>query len=210
MVGGFQHRGRRVNPHVINVQLSGVRQQLFRRDLADPHLWDLPQENIAGVDIHAHIGAGNIADYLSRDLLLHRPVLIAGKDSVHVQIEGGNPSGDGINSQRVQGRIDVHNPLQAFRILLKAAGQLIAHILALQLIAVGASDNADPLLAPRKLLRLNNGFSDPQAFVYGKPHGNHCLYHIFSSSTLIYIFCRCPALPLKHPRSTEQSVKSRP
>ena len=178
---GFQHGGSSVNPDKVHIQLSGIGHQRIPGQCVNPHLRDLPQENIAGMDVDHHVAAGQVLHNSGGDIFRHGAVLLTGENPVHIQIKGRDAPGNGVDAQRIQRRIHIHDPRQMLRVLPNPTLELIAHILPLQLIPMGAGHNADPLFtAPKPSFGYQPVFLNPKSLIQRKPHGYHCLYHTFS------------------------------
>ena len=99
------------------------------------------------MNIDAHIGTFYVFQYAKCYLLGHGPVLFSGKQTVQIHVKKGNSSRNGINPQRIQRRIDLHNSLQMFHPFPDPPVQLVADILSFQFVAVGPCHNTDPLLS---------------------------------------------------------------
>ena len=159
-----------MNPDKVHIDLLCKGDKGFRRELIDPHLRQLHQKNIAGMDIHAQICAFQVFHEPVHDRLHHRAFLIARENPVHIQIKHGNSSRDRIDPQRIKRRIDVHNSFQISRLRLQPSEQLITHELAFQLISVSPRHDRDPLFIPRGMCRHDPVFPDRQLLVHRQFH----------------------------------------
>ena len=149
----LQHGRARMHPDEVAVELARIGEQRARRRLRDAHLWNLPKEDVAGVHVDAHVAAPDVADDAVGGVFRHGAVLAAGEDAVHVQIEARHAARDGVDAQRVERRIDVHDAAQQLWLLADAPRQLVADILPLELVAVRARDDAQAAKALHRALR---------------------------------------------------------
>ena len=103
----------------------------------------LVEEDIGGVDVDDHIGARKILDDLMGDVLDHVAVVGAGEDAVHVEIEGGDATADGIDAEWVYGRPNLDSAENIGGLGSESARHLETDILAFELIAMDACNDAD-------------------------------------------------------------------
>ena len=159
-----------MDPHKVNIDLLSQRDQLLRRDLIDPHLRELHEKNVAGMDIHTEIRPLQILCKPVNEGLHHGALLISREDPVHVQVKHGNPSCDRIDPQRVQRRIDVHDPLQVSRLRLQSSEQLIADELAFQFIAMRSRHDRDPFFLSGRMGGHDPVLPDRKLFIHRQLH----------------------------------------
>ena len=183
--GALQHGGAGVHPDEVAVELHGVGQKIGCGLLRDAHLGDLPQEDVAGVHVDAQFAALDVLHDARGGELGHCAVLAAGEDAVHVQIEARHAAGDGVHAQRVQRRVDVHDAVEQLRTLTQAALQLVADVLALQLVAVGAGHDADALQVLRRMCGHDAHLLHAHLLIHRQVHGNQLLYQGCPSSLIM-------------------------
>ena len=176
-------------PDKIHVQMLGKGNQFFRGVDIDPHLRDLTEEDIAGVDVNADISTLEILDQPRRDHLRHGAVLVAGESAVHIQIAKGHTAGHGADAQRVHGRIEIYRAAEMLRVLLQNLGQTPEDVLSLQLIAVGSGYNTDALSAAAKAV-----FTNGQVLSNGKGNLKNLLNHGQMPFLLRHLSFRAAAL----------------
>ena len=161
-----------MNPDEVHVQLPGHGHQNRGGVDVDAHLGDLPQVDVAGVDVHQRVGPLQVRHQAGGDVLRHGAVLAAGEGAVHVQVTQRNAAGHGADAQRVHCRVQVHRAVQVFRVLLQQTVQLKDHILAFQLIPVGTGDNAEAFVPAAQPI-----FPNGQFLVHRKRQTYNFLYH---------------------------------
>ena len=122
------------------------------------------------MDVDAGVGPRYVLDQSGGHILRHGAVLTAWERPVHIQVAKGHAPGHGADAQRVQRRVDVHRAVKVLRVFFQQPGQPPGHILALQLIAVGAGHHTQPLSTASDAV-----FLDRQVLAHGQGH----LYDLF-------------------------------
>ena len=166
-----------MHPYKIHIDILCQRDQFLCRELIDPHLRQFHKENIAGMNIHAEISSFQVLRQSTDQRLHHRAFIIPRKDPVHIQVKHRNPSGDRINSQRVQSRIYIYDPFQPFRLRLQPPKKLIADKLTFQFVSMSTGYHCDPLFFSCGVGGHDPVFPDPQAFIHRQFHCHHCFRH---------------------------------
>ena len=129
------------------------------------------------MNIHAEISSFQVLRQSTDQRLHHRAFIIPRKDPVHIQVKHRNPSGDRINSQRVQSRIYIYDPFQPFRLRLQPPKKLIADKLTFQFVSMSTGYHCDPLFFSCGVGGHDPVFPDPQAFIHRQFHCHHCFRH---------------------------------
>ena len=136
-----------MHPDEVHAQLPGKRHEFLLVEHVDTYLRGLPQVEIAGMYVYHKVGAFQVFDDGVGCLFRHRPVLVAGEDAVHVEVEVGDAPLYGVDAQRVEGGVDFHGSVQVLQLFLQPAGHEVAHHLSLQFITMRAGHDAHPSLA---------------------------------------------------------------
>ena len=143
--GAFQHGSRTVHPDKIHIHVAGHRHQLVCRQLIDAYLGQLPQKNIAGMDIHCQVSPLDIVHDFLCHILMHGAALAARENPVHIQVKARQAAINSAYAHRIKGWINLHAPQELPLFFRQNTAQLPRYILPLQLIAVGAGNHANPL-----------------------------------------------------------------
>ena len=85
--GGFVHRGGGIHPDHIGVGHFRIGKQGLGEILAESYLWDLPHENITGVQIHADIRSDDGIHHCCSDPFHHIPRSISREHTVHIHLQ---------------------------------------------------------------------------------------------------------------------------
>ena len=157
-----------MHPDEVAVELPGEGHERLRGRLGDAHLRNLAQEDVAGMHVDAHVAAQDVLRDVRGGVFGHGAVLAAGEDAVHVQVEAGHAARDGIHAQGIERGIDVHDAGEQPGLRLDAPRQLIADVLSLQLVAVGAGDDADARQAARRPLGHEAALAYAHLLVHGQ------------------------------------------
>ena len=169
--GGLQHRHRAVEPDEVQVQLVGQRDEDPGELLVDPDLGDLPEEDVAGMDVDDQVGPGQALHDGMGDPVGDVAAGGAGEVPVQVGIEDRQRPGQGVEPQGVEGRVEV-NPAPKHtrgfgRMAFQPGGQPVADIEPFQFVAVDAGDHGHP----RAVASLEGGAPDLQVFAVGHLEG---------------------------------------
>ena len=90
-----------MDPDKIQIQPCCERQQgLFCVDI-DAGLGNLPQENVAGMNVNAKIRSGNVLHDFCSHMLCYGSLLASRKNPVHVQVKHRNTPGYGVHAQGI-------------------------------------------------------------------------------------------------------------
>lgn len=141
--GGLENRCCLVDPDEIEIEETCVGDETLCGHAAYAGLRHLVEEDIGGVDVDDHIGAREILDDLMGDMLDHVAIVGAWEDAVHVEIESGDATADGIDAEGVYGGPNLDSAEDIRGLGSEAARHLETDILTFELIAMDASDDAD-------------------------------------------------------------------
>ena len=214
----LEHRGGRMDPDEVAVELLGERNQPVGRIDVDAHLRNFAQEDVRRVNVDGAGRALHVGNDLGRDDFLGRAVGVAGEDAVHVKVKARNAAGDGVDAERIERRIDVDDARQMLGMLGKDPVHAPADVLAFELVAVRARHDADAgqirgvgfLDAGRKKAI----FADHHFFRHRHVDGDNVFDHgcepQAAAATSASVRMVCCAAPRKTPRSSAASAKSQP
>lgn len=132
-----------MDPDEIEVEEFGVRNKFLGRHARDAGLRHLVEEDIGRVDIDNHICATKVIYNLMRDTLNHMAIIDAGEDAIHIEVESRDATADGIDTQRIDGRPYFDRAIDFIGRGLETASHLVADILAFELVAMDAGDDAN-------------------------------------------------------------------
>lgn len=140
---GLEHGSGLMNPNEVDAHNLGIRDKSWRCGLGDTHLRKFAKEDVGGMNIYDHIGSEKRRVDVVSDTFDHGAIDIAGKDTIHVEVEGRDAALHGVDTERIEGRIDVDSARELVDILADHLGDKIADILAFEFIAMRTRNDAD-------------------------------------------------------------------
>ena len=170
------------------------------------------------MDVDGDVGPRDVADHGGGERFGELAVLIPGKRPVQIDVEHWNAALDGVDAERVHGRVDVDRPGEQLGACLQAPGKLEGDVLPFELVAVHAGD--DCKATSRTFLVVPQ--PDDAVLLYGQvlAYGQLGRKYGFNHEMLLERYCSLPTMtltscswrapPRNTPDSMGQSVKSRP
>ena len=133
-----------MHPDKIRVQQPGKRHQAVGVVFIQADLRHLTQKNIGGVQIDGTGCTTQVVHKFACNEFGCGAAGCAGENAVHVQVKHRHTARNGIQSQRIEGRININNAGQVFGCGLDAALECIADVLPFQLVPVRAGHDTQP------------------------------------------------------------------
>ena len=114
------NRRGRIHPDHIHICKLSKWQEIVSKLLAEPDLWNLPDKNIAGMDVKTEIRARHTVNNRCAKSAHEIAVCRAGKNSVHITVKKRICLARHIDPERIESRIDIHYSHEIFRVLIYA------------------------------------------------------------------------------------------